>query len=67
MKRREFIAGLGSAAAAWPAASDTATAQVYPAGPITIVIPFAAGGALDVVGRMRNEPAAASGQSRRGD
>jgi tripartite-type tricarboxylate transporter receptor subunit TctC len=47
--RRGFFALLAFAAALWPAAAQ---AQEYPSRSITIVIPFAAGGAFDVVGRI---------------
>jgi tripartite-type tricarboxylate transporter receptor subunit TctC/ABC-type uncharacterized transport system substrate-binding protein len=56
MKRREFIAGLGSAAA-WPAAAQ---AQTYPSRPITMVVPFQAGGALDVLARILQQGMRAS-------
>ena len=52
MKRREFIAALGSTAA-WP---TIGRAQAYPSRPITMIVPFAAGGAFDVIGRILADP-----------
>src|SRR5260221_13239794 len=42
------------------AALNSATAQVYPSRPITMVVPFAAGGPTDVVGRIIAERLRAS-------
>jgi tripartite-type tricarboxylate transporter receptor subunit TctC len=49
--RRQFL-HLAAGAAAVPAASRIARAQVYPTRPITMILPTAVGGPVDVVGRM---------------
>src|SRR3954453_6112353 len=49
--RRRFL-NLAAGAAALPAMGRIARAQSYPTRPVTMIVPFAAGGATDVVGRI---------------
>jgi len=49
IQRREFLSTLCGIAVAWPSA---ARAQTYPSRPITMVVPAAAGGSFDVIGRI---------------
>ena len=51
LPRRTFL-HLVAGAAAIPAVSHIARAQIYPTRPITIVAPFAAGGPTDAIGRL---------------
>ncbi len=54
LPRRKFLQLAGAAAVA-PAFSRAATAQIYPSRPITMIVPFPAGGATDVVARILAE------------
>ena len=51
LPRRRCLHLLAGAAALWPV-SRTARAQSYPARPLTIIVPYAAGGPLDVMVRI---------------
>jgi hypothetical protein len=51
LARRKFL-HLAACAATLPAVSRVAKAQTYPSRPITMIVPFAAGGLTDVVGRV---------------
>jgi tripartite-type tricarboxylate transporter receptor subunit TctC len=52
---RRRVLHLAANATAVPALSDVTWAQVYPSRPITIVVPYAAGGATDTIGRVMAE------------
>jgi tripartite-type tricarboxylate transporter receptor subunit TctC len=49
--RRQFMR-LAAGAAALPAASRLASAQSYPSRPITLIVPYPAGGAADIIARI---------------
>jgi tripartite-type tricarboxylate transporter receptor subunit TctC len=59
LPRRQFL-HLAAGAAALPAVPRIACAQAYPARPISIVVPFVAGGATDVIARLIAERMRAS-------
>jgi len=51
LPRRNFL-HLAAGAAALSAVSNIARAQAYPSRPITMIVPFPAGGPLDTIGRI---------------
>ena len=54
LPRRRFL-HLAAGAAALSVASQIANAQTYPSRPITMIVPFAAGGGTDVIARIISE------------
>src|SRR6516164_6662659 len=53
--RRQFLRW-AAGAAALPAVSRLADAQAYPTRPITMIVPFPAGGSTDAISRIVGEP-----------
>jgi tripartite-type tricarboxylate transporter receptor subunit TctC len=60
LRRRQFLLVLAAGTALLPAASPAARGQSFPARPITIVVPFAAGGPTDIIARVVGERMSAS-------
>jgi tripartite-type tricarboxylate transporter receptor subunit TctC len=54
LPRRQFL-HLAAGAAALPAVSRMAVAQVYPSRPVRFIVPLAAGGGLDFVARLTGD------------
>jgi tripartite-type tricarboxylate transporter receptor subunit TctC len=54
LPRRRFLQ-IAAGAAALPAAARMAQAQTYPSRPLTMIVPFPAGGATDTFGRLLGE------------
>jgi tripartite-type tricarboxylate transporter receptor subunit TctC len=59
LPRRNFLQ-LAAGVAALPAMSRFAWAQAYPTRPITMIVPFPAGGPVDTLGRFMSERVRAS-------
>ncbi len=57
--RRQFLC-FAAATAAAPALPRVASAQIYPSRPITLIVPFPAGGPADTIGRIMAEGMRAS-------
>ncbi len=51
MQRREFMR-LAGGVAVWPLTAKAQNAANYPARPVTVIVPYAAGGGLDLIARV---------------
>ena len=49
---RSFIGIAAASVLAWVAAHEPVSAQGWPSRPMTMVVPFAAGGGADIMGRI---------------
>jgi tripartite-type tricarboxylate transporter receptor subunit TctC len=55
LRRRDFLAGVSSAAAAGTLAKPALAQSGYPSRPIRVIVPFAAGGPSDIIARIMAE------------
>ena len=54
LRRRQFLR-LATGAVALPALSRIAGAQSYPSRPVRVIVPFAAGGGVDIIARLMGQ------------